>query len=103
MAQRRTVEQIEADLEQSRQRLAANLSQLVTEVHPRAVVHRTIQESKRQMFQAVNDGKERVTRSAKQLASRFKDEAGWKPSALAAAGVVAVVVVTLMVMNKKQR
>ncbi|MCL2784285.1 MAG: DUF3618 domain-containing protein [Propionibacteriaceae bacterium] len=101
MAGRRTVEQIEADLEVSRQRLADNLSQLVTEIHPKAVVHRTIEETKRTTNHAIADGVKAVKKTTRKVVGYFKDESGWKPSAVAAASVVTVVVIALVVLNKK--
>jgi len=101
MADKRTVDQIEQDLEATRQRLAENLSQLVTEVHPKAVVHRTIEDSKRELQRGIRDAKALVRVSAERAKRVFKDDSGWKWKSVAAAGAVTAVCVTLAVLTKK--
>lgn len=44
--QTRTRAQIEAEMEAARQRLAANLEGLINEVHPRAMVQRSIDDAR---------------------------------------------------------
>jgi len=101
MADKRTPDQIEQDLEATRQRLAENLSQLVTEVHPKAVVHRTIAEAKKELKQGVDDAKALVRTSADKAKRVFKDDSGWKVASLAVAGAVMAGIVTLAVVTRK--
>lgn len=100
MAHDRTVEAIERDLAESRQRLAENISQLITEVHPRAIAHRTLQENKRKLRQSIEQGKAVLKDSGRRALSLFRDESGWKPVPVATAGVV-VAVLAIMVVAKK--
>ena len=101
MADNRTPEVIEQDLIRARERLAENLSQLVTEIHPRAVLHRTIRESRRKVNQTVVDTKDKIMSSGRYVMRYFKDESGWKPASLIAAGVVVVAVLGTLVLKKK--
>jgi len=101
MADKRTAEEIERDLEQTRARLAHNLSQLVAETHPKAVVHRTIAEGKRQANLAIDEGKEKVRQSVVKVKKVFKDESGWNLRSLAIAGGAVAVLVVLVVAKKK--
>ncbi|MDR0488340.1 MAG: DUF3618 domain-containing protein [Propionibacteriaceae bacterium] len=100
MALERTAEAIERDLADARQRLAENISQLITEVHPRAVTHRAIQENKRKVKQGIDKGKEKLKDTGHLVMSFFKDDSGWKPVPVAAAGV-AVAVLAVIVLAKK--
>ncbi len=103
MVRERTAAEIEADLAMTRQRLADNLTQLVAEVHPRAIVHRSVEETKRQARQAVADGKDRVRQAVDRAKAQFKDDSGWRTDSLAIAGaaVVVAVVVIAVVARKK--
>jgi len=101
MADKRTPDQIERDLEMTRQHLAESLSQLVTEVHPKMVVHRTVEESKRTVRQGVEDAKRTVRESVVKAKRVFKDDSGWNWRNLAIAGAVTAVAVTLIVVSKK--
>ena len=101
MADKRTPDQIEQDLEATRQRLAENLSQLVTEVHPKAVVHRTIEDSKRELQRGIRDAKALVRISVEKTKRVFKDDSGWKVKSLAVAGAVMAGIVTVAVVTRK--
>jgi len=101
MADKRSAEQIERDLEMTRQRLAENLSQLVTEIHPKAVVHRTIAETKRTVRQEIEDLKKTARESVAKAKRVFKDESGWKWKSIAIAGVATAALVTVIVVSKK--
>jgi len=98
MADERTVADIEHDLAVARQRLSENLAQLVTEVHPKAVVHRTVAEGKRQAREAWAQGKQKVQDTCALALRQFKDESGWKPERLAIAGGAVAVIVTVVVL-----
>ena len=100
MAEGRSVEAIEKDLAQARQRLTENLSHLVSEIHPRVVTHRTISESKRKARQTIDDGKDMVKRRSRTLLRVFKDETGWKLVPLAVASVALIGVIAVSVGKK---
>lgn len=102
MADKRTAEDIERDLERARQRLAENLSQLVTEIHPKAVVHRTVTASKRQARRVIEEGKQNVRDSFDRVKRVFKDESGWNMKSLAVAGVAAAALVAVAVLTRKK-
>jgi len=102
MADERSAVEIERDLAQARARLAANLTQLVTEVHPKAVVHRSVVNTKQQAHHAIDRGKKRLEDSYTQVKRYFKDEAGWNLKNLAIAAGVTVLVVTVVVARKKK-
>ena len=79
----RTVADIEMDLAAARARLTENLAELINQVHPKAVAHRTITEARREVRR------------------RFDDPAARK--ALVIAGVtVAVVVVAVGLLSRKK-
>jgi len=101
MADKRTPEQIERDLEMTRQRLAENISQLVTEVHPKAVVHRTITESKKTVKDLVEDAKRTARESADKVKRVFKDDSGWNWRNVGIAAGAAAVLVTVIIAKKK--
>jgi predicted transcriptional regulator len=63
----KSVEDIQRELAEARQRLADNIGSLINEVHPKAVVHRTI-----------DDAKATVQEQFKRLKSEIKDESGWR-------------------------
>jgi len=98
---KRTVDQIERDLETTRQRLAENLSLLVTEIHPKIVVHRTVEESKKTLRQGIADVKAQARESADRAKRVFKDDSGWKWKSVAIAGIVTAALVTVIVVSKK--
>ena len=100
MADKRTPEQIERDLELTRQRLAENISQLVTEIHPKAVVHRTIAESKKTVKELVEDAKRTTCASAEKVKRVFKDDSGWNWKNVGIAMGAAAVLVTVIVVKK---
>ncbi|MCL2470458.1 MAG: DUF3618 domain-containing protein [Propionibacteriaceae bacterium] len=102
MADERTPDDIERDLALVRQRLADNISELITEVHPRVVVHRTVEETKRQANQLLEDGIRRVRKTYGQVKRIFKDEAGWRVTPVAIAGAATVVFVAAIVLAKKK-
>ena len=89
MADERTIAEIEHDLAQARQRLADNLSQLITQVHPKAVARRTVAEGKRQLRWTFD-----------QVRHWLKDESGWKPVAVIGSVVVVAGVIALVVKKK---
>ena len=97
MPDERTIAEIERDLEQARQRLADNLSQLVTEVHPKAVVHRTIVDVKTTVRDTIEAGRRRVNEAYDLVKSQFKDESGWKLRNLAIAGTAVAATATLVI------
>jgi len=101
MADKRTPEQIERDLEMTRQRLAENISQLVTEIHPKVVVHRTIAESKRTVKELVEDAKRTARESADKMKRVFKDDGGWNWRNVGIAAAATAVLVTVVVASKK--
>lgn len=74
----RSVEQIRADLAAARARMGANVEGLVTEVHPKAVKQRTIDDTKAMFMAEVDNAK-----------SQVKDEDGWRTDRLTLAGAVA--------------
>ena len=102
MASERTAAEIERDLARARQRLAENLSQLVSEIHPNLVVQRTIAEGKRQVNFRVEESKRKVRQSVALVKGYFKDESGWKASSLAVAGAVAAGLVVVVLVAKKK-
>ncbi|MDR2929689.1 MAG: DUF3618 domain-containing protein [Propionibacteriaceae bacterium] len=103
MADDRTVAQIEQELAQTRQRLTQNLSDLISEAHPKAVAARTVAEGKQRAKAAVDEGAARVRSSWNWLRHQFRDESGWntKTIAIAAAAVTVVVVVVSVGVKKK--
>ncbi len=103
MADQRSVEAIERDLAEARQRLSDNLAQLVSEIHPKVVTRRTVAEGKHQAQQLVASGKEKAQESLDWVKARFKDESGWNPRSIAIAGTVAVAVVALIVVTAKKK
>ncbi|MCL2736243.1 MAG: DUF3618 domain-containing protein [Propionibacteriaceae bacterium] len=102
MADARTPDQIERDLAEARQRLADNLSELITQVHPKVVVHRTVLEGKKQAREAVDEGKRIVHESVGHVKKYFKDESGWRIGSVAVAAGTAVAVVAILVLTKKK-
>ena len=101
MADKRTADQIERDLEMTRQRLAENLSVLVTEIHPKIVVHRTIVESKNTLRQGIDEVRAMARESVGRAKRVFKDESGWNWKSVAVAGVVTAALVTAIIVSKK--
>lgn len=83
-----TPEDIERELAAARARLADNVASLFSEVHPKAVVHRQVEEAK-------TFAKEQ----AHTFTSQFKDDSGWRVNRLVAVGgaVVGVVVFGLVI------
>ncbi|MDR0283413.1 MAG: DUF3618 domain-containing protein [Propionibacteriaceae bacterium] len=102
MADNRTVAEIERDLEATRERLAANLASLVTEIHPRVVAHRTVTEARRETRVAIDKGKETVRATYRRALAVFKDDSGWKPRPLAVAGATVAVAVLVVVLTSKK-
>jgi hypothetical protein len=92
MDAKRSVETIERDLAASRVRLSENLSRLVTEVHPRAVSHRAVQEHKRRVRRGIEDVQTKAKDTGRFVVSIFRDESGWKPGPVGIAVVVSAVV-----------
>ena len=82
----RTAEQIRADIAAERARLAANVEQLVEEVHPNTVKDRAVGQA-RAFAQAEFD-------SAKKT---IKDEAGWRMDRLVALSAAVLGVVGFLV------
>ncbi|GAA1393658.1 DUF3618 domain-containing protein [Luteococcus peritonei] len=74
----RSAEQIRADIAAARARMSANVEGLVTEVHPKAVKQRSVDEAKAFMMAEVDHAK-----------SQVKDEDGWRTDRLTVAGVAA--------------
>ena len=103
----RTQAEIEQDLAAARERLTSHIADLVNEVHPRAVMHRTVDEGKQQVRQTVADGKQRLTDTVSAAKSwlvdttaylkaeakqRLTDEHGWRWDRVAALALTAVAV-----------
>ncbi|MDR1265614.1 MAG: DUF3618 domain-containing protein [Propionibacteriaceae bacterium] len=84
----RGADEIERDLAAARQRLADNIGSLIGEVHPKAVVHRTIDEAKESARQTAHDVKAKAKEGFERLKAEVKDEDGWRVDRLAAAGGV---------------
>jgi len=101
MADKRTAEEIEHDLEVTRARLTQNISQLVTEVHPKAVVHRSVIEAKKTISHEVDNGKKLVRDTVEKAKKVFRDDSGWKWKHIAIAGA-AVLLVTVAIAAKKK-
>ncbi len=102
MAVERTVTQIEADLAAARQRLAENLTQLVAEIHPRAIVHRSLEEGKTQARQTLVDAQAKARQSLTTVKGFFFDDKGWKPDSWAiASGAVVLAVVVIAATRRK--
>jgi anti-sigma-K factor RskA len=100
MADHRSVEAIEQDLADARQRLTENISRFVTEVHPRAVTHRAVQEHKSRVKRGLDDVKAQVKQSSQRVLGLFKDESGWRPVPVAVAIVAGVIVVVAATKKK---
>ena len=100
MADDRTAEVIEQDLAQARQRLAENLSELISEIHPKAVTHRAVQDTKTKVRQGIDDGKQKCKDASRFVISLVKDETGWKPVPIAIAAVITAGVIALVVVKK---
>ena len=110
MADQRTVADIERDLAATRARLADNLAHLVVEVHPKAVVHRSVVEGKRQvraaadrgkrhLREALETGKDTARRTYSAVIAEFRTpEDRWDARRIAIAGGVVAVVVTVVVL-----
>lgn len=92
----RSAAQIRADIAAERARLGANVEGLVTEVHPKAVKQRTVDDAKAFVMGEVDNAKAQV-----------KDEDGWRTDRLAlagaAAGAVLVALLTVRLVVKKIR
>lgn len=90
----RSAQQIRADIAAARARMSANVEGLVTEVHPKAVKQRT-----------VDDVKAFARAEAEHAKSQIKDEDGWRTDRLTLAGAVAgaalVAVLTLRAIARK--
>lgn len=82
----RTAAQIRADIAARRARVSANLSNLVTEVHPTAVKERTI-----------NDAKSFAQTEFDAAKSQVKDDRGWRVDRLLMLGAAVVGTVALLV------
>lgn len=82
----RSASQIKADLAAARNRMSANVTELVEEVHPQAIKARTI-----------DDAKYFAKGEIEHVTSLVKDEAGWRTDRLALFGVVAAGAVTVLV------
>ena len=99
MAYGRTAEDIESEIAEAAQRIADNLASLITEVHPKAVLHRTIEEGKRKVYESVEDARQFAVDAANlakdKFEAEFKDEDGWQWKKLAIAGGVAAAVVVV--------
>ncbi len=92
----RSPEQIRADIAAARARMGANVEGLVTEVHPKAVKQRSVDEAKSFMMAEVDHAKRQV-----------KDEDGWRTDRLtiagAAAGAGLLVLLTIRAVVRKVR
>lgn len=85
----RSAAQIRADLAAARARMGANIEGLVTEVHPKAVVNRTVDDVKALATAELDNAKRQV-----------KDEDGWRTDRLSViGGAAAAVVVTVLVLR----
>lgn len=82
----RTAAQIRADIAAARARVSANVSNLVTEVHPTAVKERTI-----------NDAKFFAQTEFEAVKSTVKDERGWRMDRLLMLGAAVVGTVAVLV------
>ena len=91
MADTRTAAEIERDLAATRARLAESIAELITEVHPKAVAHRTVVSAKKRGRRAVAGAK-----------SAFKDDAGWNVRNLAIAGVALAGIIVLIVVSHQK-
>lgn len=74
----RSAAQIKADIAAARARMSANVEGLVTEVHPKAVKQRSVDEAKAFAMTEVSH-----------LKSQVKDDDGWRTDRLSVAGVAA--------------
>lgn len=74
----RSAAQIKADIAAARARMTANVEGLVTEVHPKAVKQRSVDEAKAFAMGEVSH-----------LKSQIKDDDGWRTDRLSVAGVAA--------------
>jgi hypothetical protein len=88
----RSAEDIQRDLAQARRRLSENIGSLVNEVHPKAVVHRTIDDAKQAAQDTLKDAKTTAKEQFARLKAELKDENGWRTDRLIAlaGGVVGV-------------
>lgn len=102
MADERSAADIERELAQARARLAANLTQLVTEVHPKAVIHRSVADVKHSASVTVENARTRIDQSCAELMSHFKDESGWKWKNIIIASAATALVVTVIIAKKKK-
>jgi hypothetical protein len=67
----RSIDDIERDLAASRTRLAENISSLINEAHPKAVVHRTVEDVK----QVARQQTEHLAEQAREQTTRLTDQA----------------------------
>ncbi|MDR0959376.1 MAG: DUF3618 domain-containing protein [Propionibacteriaceae bacterium] len=81
----RTIGDIERELADARSRLAENVSSLINEVHPKAVVHRSVEDAKDMAKTKFDD-----------LKAQFRDEDGWRVDRLAALGGAVVGGITVV-------
>jgi Ribonuclease G/E len=91
----RRVEDIQRDLAEARQRLAENIGSLINEVHPKAVVHRTIDDAKTTARETLNDAKGFAQEGFDRIKAELIDENGWRTDRLvkAAGGIISVLTV----------
>lgn len=88
----RSATEIQADLAAARSRMSSNVEGLVTEVHPKAVKQR-----------AVDDAKDLLNREVENAKYQVKDENGWRTDRLTVAGAVAGAVTAFVVVVRLVR
>ncbi|MDR1808420.1 MAG: DUF3618 domain-containing protein [Propionibacteriaceae bacterium] len=88
----RRVDDIQRDLAEARQRLADNIGSLINEVHPKAVMHRTIDDAKATAQETLDDVKGFAHEGFERIKGELKDENGWRTDRLiaVAGGVLGV-------------
>jgi hypothetical protein len=88
----RRVEDIQRDLAEARRRLSDNIGSLINEVHPKAVVHRTIDDAKATAQATLDDAKGFAQEGFQRIKSELRDENGWRTDRLiaVAGGVLSV-------------
>ena len=96
-----TPQEIEEELAQARQRLSDNLAMLVSEVHPRAVIHRSVAGAKEQGAKLLDDGLRRARESLVKLTRLYSGREGREAQILAIAATMAVVTMVICVGKKK--
>lgn len=89
----RSAQQIKADIAAARARMSANVEGLVTEVHPKAVKQRTVDDAKAFVMNEVDYAKT-------QAKATVKDEDGWRTDRITlGSGAAAAALVALLTMR----